>query len=327
MIPPQVALTNLSVQAPVVNPQGRGPITSTLIYNDGREGVNVSGFYYWDGSTCVMLTTRPSTDWTIVGNSRTNPTTIFIGTVDNNDVSFRRQSVEKMRLNTTETSFMNQAQVRDGAANSGDVLIELINSNDDGIINVYQNNTVNHQISDNNTTISNDLGTDLNLRIETDNNENAMFVDAGNDVVIFGSTRALFANGNTFSTTTLVPADAYTTTIDYVTDFDNGVSRDTTMDLGSIEFLVDGEAELYIRDTFSPTEHLTSDLGLANEWRDLYVGNIFITSDINAKKNINPMTYGLKEIMQLSTISYELKDDPFQENRIGLVSQASKQIS
>ncbi len=318
---PRGSLASLTDTTTFTNPQGGGPITSTLIYNNGAGGVNVAGFYYWDGAAWVMLTTRPSTDWTIVGNTGTNPTINFIGTVDDNDVSFRRQSVEKMRLNTTETSFMDKVQIRDGAANSGDVLVELTNSNDDGIVNIYQDNAVNHQISGNNTTIFNELGSDLDLRIESNNNENVMFVDAGNDAVIFGSTGALFADGNAFNTTTLAAADAYTTTIDYVADFDNGLSRGTTMGLGSIEFLVDGEAELYISDTFSPTQHLTYDLGFANEWRNIYAGNIFTTSDINAKKNIKPMTYGLDEIMQLSTISYELKDDPFQENRIGLVAQ------
>lgn len=44
---PRVALTSLTVQLPVTNPQGGNIVESTLIYHNGTNGI-LAGFYYWD---------------------------------------------------------------------------------------------------------------------------------------------------------------------------------------------------------------------------------------------------------------------------------------
>ena len=151
-----------------------------------------------------------------------------------------------------------------------------------------------------------------------------MFSDGTNDAVIFGSTGSLFSNGTAFSTVDASPN--YNTTIDYVADFDNGSSRGTTMGLGSIEFLVDGEAELFVSDSFSPNLDLTYDLGASMSWRNIYAGDFYTVSDITAKKNVTKMPYGLNEILKLSTISYQLINDPFGVDRIGLVAQEVNEL-
>ena len=165
------------------------------------------------------------------------------------------------------------------------------------------------------------------FRVETDNVTHALFADASVDAVIFGSTGTLSNNGNNFSTTNFSPnPNNYSTTVDYVADFDNGSSRGTTMGLGSIEYLVDGEAELFVSDSFSPNVNVVYDLGFGISWDDVYADDYWNVSDIRAKKEVEPMKYGLKEIMKLNTISYKLKDDPFQDKKIGLIAQEVNQF-
>lgn len=171
-------------------------------------------------------------------------------------------------------------------------------------------------------TVVNDGSNNYDFRIESDNRANALFSDASQDAVIFGSTGNLADDGASFTTY----KTAYTTTIDYVADFDRGTSRGTTMGLGSIEYLVDGEAELFISDNFSPILDISYDLGFENAWDDIYADDFWSVSDIRVKKEIKPMKYGLNEVMKLNTISYKLKDDPFQDNKIGLVAQEVNQF-
>lgn len=94
---PRVALTSLAVEAPVLNPQGGGIPTSTLIFHDGSNAIT-AGFYYWDGAQWVMLTTGESSDWTITGNTGTTPATNFIGTTDPQDFVIRTNNTEKARV-------------------------------------------------------------------------------------------------------------------------------------------------------------------------------------------------------------------------------------
>jgi len=94
---PRVSLTSLSIEAPVLNPQGGSIPTSTLIYHDGTNALT-AGFYYWDGAKWVLLTTGESNDWTILGNTGTNPTTNFIGTTDTQDFVIRTNNTEKARM-------------------------------------------------------------------------------------------------------------------------------------------------------------------------------------------------------------------------------------
>jgi len=94
---PRVSLTNLLIEAPVLNPQGGAIPISTLIYHDGSNAIT-AGFYYWDGAQWVMLTTGESNDWTITGNTGTNPATNFIGTTDAQDFVMRTNNTEKARI-------------------------------------------------------------------------------------------------------------------------------------------------------------------------------------------------------------------------------------
>jgi len=309
----RVNITDLNTIAPITG----GSTIGLLVYNENA--TTGKGFYYWDGFKWVNLT---SNDWKLNGNSATVPGTDFLGTTDNKDLIIKTNNTEV--LNITKNGQI-RAAIAGSATSpvyawSGDTNTGLFNISNDNL-GLTSGGVEFMRLSEGSTDelIINEAGNNLNVRIETNNNTHTMFSDGTNDAVIFGSIGTLYGNGGSFSTAGISPN--YSTTIDYVADFDNGSSRGTTMGLGSIEFLVDGEAELFVSDSFSPTLDLTFDLGFGMSWRDVYAGNFYTVSDINAKKEIKKMPYGLNEILKLSTISYKLKDDPFQEQRIGLIAQ------
>ncbi|OWP75953.1 hypothetical protein [Flavobacterium oreochromis] len=108
-LPPQVTLTASNVSAPVVNPQGGGvPIAGTIVYNTAISGVTpnnvVPGYYYWNGSNWLLLTSQSSSSpsqWSLTGNTGTSAATNFIGTTDNTDFVTRTNSVERVRVTGT----------------------------------------------------------------------------------------------------------------------------------------------------------------------------------------------------------------------------------
>jgi trimeric autotransporter adhesin len=85
------------------------PVTSLLVYNTTASTlpstIFQTGFYYWDGSNWIKLntgaTSSAATGWTLTGNSGTNPTINFIGTVDDNDIVFKRNGVVAGRINSS----------------------------------------------------------------------------------------------------------------------------------------------------------------------------------------------------------------------------------
>src|SRR5690348_12032182 len=61
---------------------------------------NTTGFYYYDGSAWQYIG-NGTTGWTTTGNSGTNSSTNFMGTTDAQDVVFKSNNSEGMRLKTS----------------------------------------------------------------------------------------------------------------------------------------------------------------------------------------------------------------------------------
>ena len=98
---PRITLQAINVAAPVTS-----PATSLLVYNTATASTGTNaispGYYYWDGSKWVRFSYSPSgssaNDWNILGNSGTSSATNFIGTTDAQDLVFRTNNTEKMRV-------------------------------------------------------------------------------------------------------------------------------------------------------------------------------------------------------------------------------------
>ena len=76
-----------------------------------------------------------------------------------------------------------------------------------------------------------------------------------------------------------------------------------------------------------PGQDNTYTLGnTTNRWSAVWSANGTIqTSDIRLKKNIQPLNYGLKEVLKLQPVSYDWKDNSAQ-HKIGLIAQEVKKI-
>ncbi len=110
-----MALTALNVAAPVVNPQGGPLVTGTLVWNTNTAGAIpnnvVPGMYYWDGAKWISLAGSPGgLDWSLSGNTGTNPATNYVGTTDNVPLILRANSIERIRMGTAETVINEDAQ-------------------------------------------------------------------------------------------------------------------------------------------------------------------------------------------------------------------------
>jgi len=90
---PRVALNSTTdAAAPIA-----GPTTSLLVYNTATAGDVIPGFYYFDGSVWVALSTN---SWSLNGNTGTDENTHFIGTTDGQAVVIKSAGEEALRATT-----------------------------------------------------------------------------------------------------------------------------------------------------------------------------------------------------------------------------------
>jgi len=140
LVPPRVQLTDINVSAPVINPNGGGaPVAGTFVWNilpAGTTPNNVaSGLYYWDGARWVAFAGSPGGfDWSLKGNSGTNNGTDFLGTTDPEPLVIKVNSVERMRMGTTETVVNEDAQNYDfRVEGTGETHMFFVDSSDDHV--------------------------------------------------------------------------------------------------------------------------------------------------------------------------------------------------
>jgi len=79
---------------------------------------------------------------------------------------------------------------------------------------------------------------------------------------------------------------------------------------------------------FRPLSDNAYDIGNSSRrWQDVYaVNGIIQTSDKKDKRNIQPIKYGLKEILKLNPVQYEWKESPEQGVKLGLIAQEVQPI-
>ncbi|MBN2730707.1 MAG: tail fiber domain-containing protein [Bacteroidales bacterium] len=170
--------------------------------------------------------------------------------------------------------------------------------------------------ANNGNAIFNESGGDYDFRVETDTRPYAMWVDANENLVRFGtsSTGSDYQNGSTIGGTV----------VDYVIDCANGSFEGTAVGVGSMEYLLDASAHTLINNDFCPTTNGLEDLGwgtTAEYWDDVYATSYVTVSDARAKEDIADLEYGLEEILQLRPVSYKLKNDPMHDTELGLIAQ------
>ena len=88
---PRVSIGNLGLPAPVASPE-----TSLLVYN--TNATTGPGFYYWNGTGWMSI--DGGKNWNLSGNALTNAGTDFLGTMDNVDLRFRTNNINRFEIAT-----------------------------------------------------------------------------------------------------------------------------------------------------------------------------------------------------------------------------------
>ncbi len=93
---PRVALSATNVATVLT------PTVSELVYNTFTSALGANqvspGYYYWNGTIWVALTTGSLAAWSLTGNAATTATSNFIGTTDAIDFVTRTNNTEKVRV-------------------------------------------------------------------------------------------------------------------------------------------------------------------------------------------------------------------------------------
>ncbi|MFC0603789.1 tail fiber domain-containing protein [Winogradskyella pulchriflava] len=230
-------------------------------------------------------------------------------------------------FNVTGNSFFSDdIYLREGAVNSGDILARLYDSGDDGVLELYQNNSMNHRIHGNGFTIFNSQNLDIDFRIESDNSTYAFMVDAGDDLVRIGNGSGGLAQQGSVRTVTSTTGTV-NVTVDYIANMQGGTG--STVGLGTAEFVTDGGNQVLMMDAnFIPFNDDDDGLGFSNfRWTALWATDGTInTSDLTLKKDIKPLNYGLEQIMNVETITYKWKNGKTDDTKIGFSAQNLQQI-
>jgi hypothetical protein len=354
---PRISIADANDAAPV-----SAPAISLLVYNTNVSIANGkgTGYYYWEGSKWTPLLDYPSvknglTYSTIaegikLGGDLSENTTINLDNFDftynlNNSGNFivQESGNTKLRIhsnghvsisgdnevgdfNVNGTSyFSNDITLRRNDVNTGDDLVILTNQANNGVINVYENDNLNHIISGKQESVFNEQGlNNADVRFESDNRNEALLVDTKDDVIRIGNPA-----GGTLQDNGVKVYDAFgalQADIDYVLHTHNNETTGTAIGLGSKEYLVDGNSETLFSDILSPTTNMVVDLGWSNSWDDIYADNFVNISDQRAKSNVKNINYGLKEILKLRPVSYTLNQDPFKETKLGLIAQETLRL-
>jgi len=323
--------------------------TSLLVWNTnafviGGDGV---GFYFFNNSVWEKLSSQTIiaengvdlTGSTIrLGGNLTQNTSITQGIYDLNlnlsstgDFNVQDNGVTHLQVRDNgDTYFGGEVVVTEENDVTGTTIARLYNIFDeDGALYLYRNGQPQHRIDAGFLTVFNDLGEDLDFRIETDTNPNAFYVDAGDDVVHIGNNNAgLLNNGATIANGDITPV-----IVDYVAAVYQGSTNGTAMQLGSTEYIMDsGNLEMSVYGSWLPYYPMspTSPFRLGNSdqrWQDVWaIDGTINTSDIRLKKNVKALSYGLSEVLQLQPITYRWKNGPENKDKIGFSAQQLLEI-
>lgn len=152
------------------------PAVSLLVYNTNTVPSLNPGFYYWNGTEWIQLTTTGIIDprWDLTGNMGTEPSANFLGTTDDVDMIFKRNNILAGRLSDINTSYGVNALSLDQGAGSIDntaIGVNVLARNTDGFGNtgvgygVLASNTGNNNTGMGRFALHNNRGSSSNTGI------------------------------------------------------------------------------------------------------------------------------------------------------------------
>jgi hypothetical protein len=97
-------INRVSLLATDNNSPVTGPVTGLMVYNTNTASTGSTqvypGFYYWDGDNnkWIAMGGTNGRDWSLLGNTGTDATINFLGTLDATDFVLKTNSTERMRF-------------------------------------------------------------------------------------------------------------------------------------------------------------------------------------------------------------------------------------
>jgi len=241
---PRVALTATNAATPITS-----PLTSLLVYNTATAGTPptnvIPGYYYWNGSAWVALLSSSNTaPWLLTGNTGTSDATNFIGTTDAQDVVFKANNTEALRLSDVGVLMTVDGQTDgvniDAGAGSGNNFGSGLNITGDYNnyleFNIQNVSSANRASSDIVATADN--GTESSFYVDLGINSSSYFNNATN--ILNGFNLAyLYANADNFKIGNGTPGKSLVfftnpTGGSLGTNSANGIERMTILESGNV---------------------------------------------------------------------------------------------
>lgn len=163
---------------------------SALVYLTVTSGSDTPGFYYWENSSSTWIPLlNKFKGWTTEGNINTNSAINYLGTQDNQALTFRTNATERFRIDNGYQVF---------ALANGTATRPFYSWESDDNTGMYK--TGGDQLSfaaggveflrlreaGTDQMVVNEGANDINFRVESLGNQNMLFVDAGADAVTVG---------------------------------------------------------------------------------------------------------------------------------------------
>ncbi len=394
LLVPRISIGSVNSAAPVAT-----PATSLLVFNTnaGITGGSGTGFYYWDGTMWLRLgkdnvnnglnfdagagmiqlggdlvENTTVSGGTFQMNFNLNSTgdfnvqdngTIRFAVLDNGNVAVGG-TANTGRFNVTGVSyFSNDIYLRDGSVAAGDILVRIYDNGDDGVIDLNENNLMNHRLHPNRETIFNEQGINTcDFRIETDLRSAMFFVDAGTNrlgintitpanqfhFIADGSTGWVtqWSNSTTNGGLKLIYNDNagnFSRVLMGITNYDAsaysvpgimGLSiNNTATGSGGIglQGAANNESGVAVYGTLFTTGAYTGWGGYFDA--DVYCGGTYFGSDRRLKRDITPIKSALGIVKQLDPVSYYYDTERYpemglDENRMtyGFIAQELEKV-
>ena len=320
---PRVNITDLTNQAPIT-----GSITtSMLVYNSNTS--TGPGYFYWDGSEWVVIGNGKF--WGLNGDAGTTPGTgagqDYVGTSDNQDFVVATNGNERFRV-TNDGRILATT-----AGSAGTPLFGWSGDSDKGFyssgadeFSIVTNGTQRLDIA-NDEIVANEPGNDVDFRVESDDQENMIFVNAAEDQVFVRNTAHHISSY-------IDPFNSYANSVDDGTATVgiqyaiagwnqgtlgggiNGVIEDT----GNLYAAIEGSTEapgvavkglstsnsdaIGVHGTI-PTTGTWLGFGGLFQGGLAYSGGVYNVSDARVKKDIKIIDNALTRVMNIDGVSYQ----------------------
>jgi len=259
------------------------PSTGLLIYQiDGA-----AGFYYYDG--VIWKTFGGGSGWGLLGNAGTTVGTDMVGTLDVQDFVIIANNNEVMRADVNGRLGIGTSNPTHHLHIMGSSPAFRMQDGNEGLNKVLTSDTTGNASWGDSSGLSNAGDQDWDFGCCGSNLGDRVYRSGSVVIGRSGTVTPAFLN----------------------LDVDNGATTGTIIGIGDVEYIEDGNNETRFSHRLYPQDKWSTRLGSATKlWKDVWATNgVVQTSDRRLKENISTLEYGLKELLQLTPVSYKWKQE------------------